>query len=138
LNLNLGAYNQPIISAIQGTFYSIEYIRLSRNTSCTFSSNKYVYYMHIKFSWNFCQNVFTLTIYFIALNVAIEFVLIYRPHRVQNAKRGKNSSCSNKMDGLSIWGQGPPKLPVAGCKSPAVTKKFKSALKQRILFLTSC
>ncbi len=38
--------------------------------------------MHIKFSWNFHQNVFTLTIYFIALNVAIEFVLIYRPHPV--------------------------------------------------------
>ncbi len=39
--------------------------------------------MHIKFSWNFHQNVFTLTIYFIALNVAIVFVLIYRPHPVQ-------------------------------------------------------
>ncbi len=38
--------------------------------------------MHIKFSWNFHQNVFTLTIYFIALNVGIEFVLIYRPHPV--------------------------------------------------------
>jgi hypothetical protein len=47
-----------------------------------FSSNKCVYYMHIKFSLNFHQNVFTLTIYFIALNVAIRFVLIYRPHPV--------------------------------------------------------
>ncbi len=32
--------------------------------------------MHIQFSWNFHQNLLTLTIYFIALNVAIEFVLI--------------------------------------------------------------
>ncbi len=39
--------------------------------------------MRIKFSWNFHQNVFKLTTYFIALNVAIEFVLIYCPHPVQ-------------------------------------------------------
>jgi hypothetical protein len=56
-----------------------------------FSSNKCVYYMHIKFSLNFHQNVFTLTIYFIALNVAIEFVLIYRPHPVK-AKKGSIGS----------------------------------------------
>ncbi len=38
--------------------------------------------MHINYSWNFHQNIFTLTIYFIVLNAAIEFVLIYRPHPV--------------------------------------------------------
>ncbi len=47
-----------------------------------FSSNKYVFYMHINFSWNFHQNVFTLTISFIDLNNFIELVLIYRPHPV--------------------------------------------------------
>jgi hypothetical protein len=36
--------------------------------------------MHMKFSLNLHQNVFTLTIYFITLNVAIEFVLNYHPH----------------------------------------------------------
>ncbi len=39
--------------------------------------------MHINYSWNFHQNIFTLTISFIVLNAAIEFVLIYRPHPVQ-------------------------------------------------------
>ncbi len=38
--------------------------------------------MHINYSWNFHQNIFTLTIFFIVLNAAIEFVLIYRPHPV--------------------------------------------------------
>ncbi len=38
--------------------------------------------MHINYSWNFHQNIFTLTIYFIVLNAVIEFVLIYRPHPV--------------------------------------------------------
>ncbi len=38
--------------------------------------------MHIHFSWNFKSDVYTLTIYFIALNVSVEFVLIYRPHPV--------------------------------------------------------
>ncbi len=47
-----------------------------------FLSNKCVYYMHINYSWNFHQNIFTLTISFIVLNAAIEFVLIYRPHPV--------------------------------------------------------
>jgi hypothetical protein len=36
--------------------------------------------MHINFLWKFHQNVFTLTITFIVLNVFTEFVLIYRPH----------------------------------------------------------
>ncbi len=47
-----------------------------------FLSNKCLYYMHINYSWNFHQNIFTLTISFIVLNAAIEFVLIYRPHPV--------------------------------------------------------
>ncbi len=34
--------------------------------------------MHINFPWKFHQNVFTLTITFIVLNVSTEFVLIYR------------------------------------------------------------
>ncbi len=38
--------------------------------------------MHINYSWNFHQNIFTLTISFIVLNAAIEFVLINRPHPV--------------------------------------------------------
>ncbi len=38
--------------------------------------------MHINYSWNFHQNIFTLTIFFIVLNAAKEFVLIYRPHPV--------------------------------------------------------
>ncbi len=38
--------------------------------------------MHINFPWKFHQNVFTLTITFIVLNVSTEFVLIYRPHPV--------------------------------------------------------
>ncbi len=38
--------------------------------------------MHINYSWNFHQNIFTLNISFIVLNTAIEFVLIYRPHPV--------------------------------------------------------
>ncbi len=38
--------------------------------------------MHINYSWNFHQNIFTLTISFIVLNAAIELVLIYRPHPV--------------------------------------------------------
>ncbi len=38
--------------------------------------------MHLHFSWNFQWDMFTLTIYFIVLNVYIEFVLIYRPHPV--------------------------------------------------------
>ncbi len=41
--------------------------------------------MHIHFLWNFQQDIFTLTIYFIVLNVSVEFVLIYRPHPVQGA-----------------------------------------------------
>ncbi len=47
-----------------------------------FLSNKCVYYTHINYSWNFHQNIFTLTISFIVFNAAIEFVLIYRPHPV--------------------------------------------------------
>ncbi len=39
--------------------------------------------MHTNYSWNFHQNIFTLTISFIVLNAAIEFVLIYRPHPVE-------------------------------------------------------
>ncbi len=38
--------------------------------------------MHIRFFWNFRLGVYTLTIYFIDLNVSVEFVLIYRPHPV--------------------------------------------------------
>jgi hypothetical protein len=38
--------------------------------------------MNINFSWNFHQKVFTLTIYFLVLNVSLEFVLIYCPHPV--------------------------------------------------------
>jgi hypothetical protein len=38
--------------------------------------------MHINFPRKFHQNVFTLTITFIVLNVSTEFVLIYRPHPV--------------------------------------------------------
>ncbi len=38
--------------------------------------------MHLRFSWNFQSDMFTLTIYFIVLNVYVEFVLIYRPHPV--------------------------------------------------------
>ncbi len=41
--------------------------------------------MHIHFFWNFQKDVFTLTIYFIVLNVSKEFVLIYRPHPVEEA-----------------------------------------------------
>ncbi len=47
-----------------------------------FLSNKCLYCMHINYSWNLHQNIFTLTISFIVLNAAIEFVLIYRPHPV--------------------------------------------------------
>ncbi len=47
-----------------------------------FLSNACVYCMHINCSWNFHQNIFTLTISFIVLNAAIEFVLIYRSHPV--------------------------------------------------------
>jgi hypothetical protein len=39
--------------------------------------------MHINFFWNFHSNVYILTIYFIALNESVGFVLIYRPHPVQ-------------------------------------------------------
>jgi hypothetical protein len=35
--------------------------------------------------------MFTLTIYFIALNVSVEFVLIYRPHPVQGTKHWMSS-----------------------------------------------
>ncbi len=38
--------------------------------------------MHISFPWKFHQNVFTLTITFIVLNVSTEFFLIYRLHPV--------------------------------------------------------
>ncbi len=38
--------------------------------------------MHVNILWKFHQNVFTLTITFIVLNVYTEFVLIYRPHPV--------------------------------------------------------
>jgi hypothetical protein len=38
--------------------------------------------MHINFPCKFHQNVFTLTITFIVLNVSPEFVLIYRLHPV--------------------------------------------------------
>ncbi len=41
--------------------------------------------MHINFPWKFHQNVFTLTITFIVLNVSTELVLIYRPHPVHLA-----------------------------------------------------
>ncbi len=38
--------------------------------------------MHINFFRNFHSNAYTLTIYFIALNEFVGFVLIYRPHPV--------------------------------------------------------
>ena len=44
--------------------------------------NKCVCNTHINFFWNFHSNVYTLTIYFIALNESVGFVLIYRPHPV--------------------------------------------------------
>jgi hypothetical protein len=47
-----------------------------------FSLNKCVFYMHVNFPLKFHQNVFTLTITFIVLNVSPEFVLIYRLHPV--------------------------------------------------------
>ncbi len=47
-----------------------------------FSLNKCVIYMHINFPWKFHQNLVTLTITFIVLNVSPEFVLIYHPHPV--------------------------------------------------------
>ncbi len=47
-----------------------------------FSLKKCEFYMHINFPWKFHQNLFTLTITFIVLNVSTEFVLIYRPHPV--------------------------------------------------------
>jgi hypothetical protein len=47
-----------------------------------FLLNKCVFYMHINFPLKFHQNLFTLTITFIVLNVSTEFVLIYRPHPV--------------------------------------------------------
>ncbi len=40
--------------------------------------------MDINIPWKFHQNVFTLTITFIVLNVSPEFVLIYRPHPVRS------------------------------------------------------
>jgi hypothetical protein len=43
---------------------------------------KCVWNMHVNFFWNFHSNVFTLTIWFIVLNMSVEFVLIYRPHPV--------------------------------------------------------
>jgi hypothetical protein len=43
---------------------------------------KCVWNMHVNFFWNFHSNVFTLTIWFIAWNMSVEFVLIYRPHPV--------------------------------------------------------
>ncbi len=46
--------------------------------------------MQINYSWNFHQNIFTLTISFIVLNAAIEFVLIYRPHPVHCEKNKGN------------------------------------------------
>ena len=47
------------------------------------SLNKCVCDTHINFFWNFHSNVNTLTIYFIALNESVGFVLIYRPHPVK-------------------------------------------------------
>jgi hypothetical protein len=44
--------------------------------------NKCVCNMYINFFRNFHSNVYTLTIYFIALNESVGFVLIYRPHPV--------------------------------------------------------
>ncbi len=46
------------------------------------SLNKCVCNTHINFFWNFHSNVNSLTIYFIALNESVAFVLIYRPHPV--------------------------------------------------------
>ncbi len=46
------------------------------------SLSKCVCNMHINFFWIFHSNVYTLTIYFIALYEAVGFVLIYRPHPV--------------------------------------------------------
>ncbi len=43
--------------------------------------------MHINYSWNFHQNIFTLTISFIVLNAAIEFDLIYRPYPVEYSEQ---------------------------------------------------
>ncbi len=42
--------------------------------------------MHVNFFWNFHSNVYTLTIYFIALNESVGFVLNYRPHPVFEQK----------------------------------------------------
>jgi hypothetical protein len=37
------------------------------------------------------KNIFTLTIYFIILNGAYEFVLIYRPHPVYKVKKNQKN-----------------------------------------------
>ncbi len=69
-----------------------------------FLSNKCVYYMHINYSWNFHQNIFTLTISFIVLNAAIEFVLIFRPHGIYIKKFiGKTLINSTFEDEKCCW-----------------------------------
>jgi hypothetical protein len=48
--------------------------------------------------------MFTLTIYFIALNVYIEFVLIYRPHPVH--KPDKYNSPDSELSQVRCKGRG--------------------------------
>ena len=52
--------------------------------------------------------MFTLTIYFIALNVSVEFVLIYRPHPVAQERFTAiycSSSQGNSWDMVAQWGK---------------------------------
>ncbi len=70
--------------------------------------------MHINYSWNFHKNIFTLTISFIVLNAAIEFVLIYHPHPVwesQNLLERGQMSSSEKDGSREIIQQGAGTVP---------------------------
>jgi hypothetical protein len=59
--------------------------------------------MHINFSLNFHQNVFTLTIAFIGLNNSIEFVLIYRPHPVHTVRYKNSVGQIKSKHAYRIW-----------------------------------
>jgi hypothetical protein len=59
--------------------------------------------------------MFTLTIYFIALNVSVEFVLIYRPHPVYTVPRGPVSVPSSEL-------RPPTTSPASECASPPEPK----------------
>ncbi len=58
--------------------------------------------MHLHFFWNFQWDMFIPTIYFIALNVYVEFVLIYRPHPVHCPSIAKTKTRTERKDRVSL------------------------------------